>query len=62
MRENEGDIDKFSSKNLLKCRGKDLVLVVYAGPEVNDKKKKKKIDKWASWVYVFKWHAQIILF
>ena len=28
--ENEGDIDKFSSKNLLKCRGKDLVLVVYA--------------------------------
>src|SRR5882724_7842651 len=28
--ENEGDFDKFSSKNLLKCRGKKLILVVYA--------------------------------
>ena len=28
--DNEGHIDKFSSKNLLKCRGKDLALVVYA--------------------------------
>jgi hypothetical protein len=28
--ENEGDIEKFSSKKLLRCRGKQLVLVVYA--------------------------------
>ena len=28
--ENDGDFDKFSSKNLLKCRGKKLILVVYA--------------------------------
>jgi hypothetical protein len=28
--ENEGDFDKFSSRNLLKCKGKTLVLVVYA--------------------------------
>jgi hypothetical protein len=28
--ENEGDFDKFSSKNLLKCKGKKLILVVYA--------------------------------
>ena len=28
--ENEGDFNKFSSKNLLKCRGKNLILVVYA--------------------------------
>ena len=27
--ENEGDIEKFSSKKLLRCRGKQLVLVVY---------------------------------
>ena len=28
--ENEGDFDKFSSRNLLKCKGKKLILVVYA--------------------------------
>ena len=28
--ENEGDFDKFSSRNLLKCKGKKLTLVVYA--------------------------------
>ena len=28
--ENEGDFDKFSSTNLLKCKGKNLILVVYA--------------------------------
>jgi len=28
--ENEGDFDKFFSKNLLKCKGKNLILVVYA--------------------------------
>ena len=28
--ENEGDFNKFSSRNLLKCRGKNLILVVYA--------------------------------
>ena len=28
--ENEGDFDKLSSKNLLKCKGKKLILVVYA--------------------------------
>jgi hypothetical protein len=28
--ENEGDFDKFSSRNLLKCKGKNLTLVVYA--------------------------------
>jgi hypothetical protein len=28
--ENERDFDKFSSRNLLKCRGKKLILVVYA--------------------------------
>jgi hypothetical protein len=28
--ENEGDFNKFSSKNMLKCRGKNLILVVYA--------------------------------
>ena len=28
--ENEGDFDKFSSRNLLKCKGKNLILVVYA--------------------------------
>ena len=28
--ENEGDFDKFSSKRLLKCKGKNLILVVYA--------------------------------
>ena len=28
--ENEGDFTKFSSKNLLKYRGKNLILVVYA--------------------------------
>jgi hypothetical protein len=28
--ENEGDFNKFSSKNLLKCRGKNLILVVHA--------------------------------
>jgi len=28
--ENEGDFDMFSSRNLLKCRGKKLILVVYA--------------------------------
>jgi len=28
--ENEGDIDKLSSRNLLKCKGKKLILVVYA--------------------------------
>ena len=27
--ENEGDFNKFSSKNMLKCRGKNLILVVY---------------------------------
>jgi hypothetical protein len=27
--ENEGDFDKFSSRDLLKCKGKTLVLVVY---------------------------------
>ena len=27
---NEGDFDKFSSKKLLKCKGKKLILVVYA--------------------------------
>ena len=28
--ENEGDIDKMSSRNLLKCKGKKPILVVYA--------------------------------
>jgi hypothetical protein len=28
--ENKGDFDKFSSRNLLKCKGKKLILVVYA--------------------------------
>ena len=28
--ENEGDFDKFSSKKLLKCKRKKLILVVYA--------------------------------
>src|ERR1700734_2152636 len=28
--ENEGDFDKFFSKSLLKCKGKKLILVVYA--------------------------------
>ena len=28
--ENEGDIDKLSSRDLLKCKGKKLILVVYA--------------------------------
>ena len=28
---NEGDFDKFSSRNLLKCKGKLLILVGYAG-------------------------------
>ncbi len=28
--ENDGDFDKFSSNNLLNCRGKKLILVVYA--------------------------------
>jgi hypothetical protein len=28
--ENEGDFDKFSSRNLLKCKGKNLILMVYA--------------------------------
>ena len=28
--ENEGDFDKFSSINLLKCKEKKLILVVYA--------------------------------
>src|SRR6266481_7779075 len=28
--EDEGDFDKFSSRNLLKCQGKKLILVVYA--------------------------------
>ena len=28
--ENEGDFNKFSFKNLLKCSGKNLILVVYA--------------------------------
>ena len=28
--ENEGDFDKMSSRNLLKCKGKKLILVVYA--------------------------------
>jgi hypothetical protein len=28
--ENDGDFNKFSSKNMLKCRGKKLILVVYA--------------------------------
>ena len=28
--ENEEDFDKFSSRNLLKCKGKILILVVYA--------------------------------
>ena len=28
--ENEGDFTKFSSKNLLKCKGKNLILVMYA--------------------------------
>src|SRR6267154_3540018 len=28
--ENEGDFDKFSSRNLLKCKGRNLILVVYA--------------------------------
>ena len=28
--ENEGDFDKFSSRKLLKCKGKKLILVVYA--------------------------------
>jgi hypothetical protein len=28
--ENEGNFDKFSSRELLKCKGKRLVLVVYA--------------------------------
>ena len=27
---NEGDFNKLSSRNLLKCRGKILILVVYA--------------------------------
>jgi hypothetical protein len=27
--ENEGDFDMFSSKDLLKCKGKQLSLVVY---------------------------------
>jgi len=29
--ENEGDFDKLSSRNLLKCKGKELILFVYAG-------------------------------
>ena len=28
--ENEGHFDKFSSRNLFKCKGKKLILVVYA--------------------------------
>ena len=28
--ENEGDFDRFSTKKLLKCKGKRLLLVVYA--------------------------------
>jgi hypothetical protein len=28
--ENEGNFDKFSSRKLLKCKGKKLILVVYA--------------------------------
>ena len=28
--ENEGDFDKFSSRNLLKCKGKNMTIVVYA--------------------------------
>jgi len=28
--ENEGDFDKFSSRKLLRCKGKKLILVVYA--------------------------------
>ena len=28
--ENEGDFDSFSTKQLLKCKGKKLILVVYA--------------------------------
>ena len=28
--ENEGDFDKFSSRKLLKCKGKKLILMVYA--------------------------------
>jgi hypothetical protein len=28
--ESEGDFDKLSSRNLLKCKGKKLILVVYA--------------------------------
>ena len=28
--ENEGDFDKLSSRNLLKCKDKKLILVVYA--------------------------------
>ena len=28
--DNDGDFDKFSSNNLLNCRGKKLILVVYA--------------------------------
>ena len=31
--ENEGDFDKFSSRKLLKCKGKKLILVVYARVE-----------------------------
>ena len=30
MGENEGDFDKLSSRDLLKCKGKKLILVVYA--------------------------------
>ena len=28
--ENEGDFDKFTSKKMLRCKGKGLLLVVYA--------------------------------
>ena len=28
--ENAGDFDKLSSRNLLKCKGKKMILVVYA--------------------------------
>jgi hypothetical protein len=31
--ENEGDFDKFSPRKLLKCKGKMLILVVYARVE-----------------------------
>ena len=31
---NEGDFNKFSSRNLLKCKGKKLILVVYERVEL----------------------------